>query len=153
MLRAVLGKVEVVPSSSSILRGPAVACAPPFELGGGNSVAVIRSVVGARLEVERGDLPSTSRGCLSAEVVRADFGFEGRSSGAGRLSTPAKVRGLQRSWSKAESACERSPSRKLPKQRAAQHGASSGRLAPFQAIMVCERNGFEERLEPAAKRR
>jgi len=32
-------------------------------------------------------------------------------------------------------------------------GASSGRLPPFQAIMVCDRNHFEERLEPAAKRR
>jgi hypothetical protein len=35
----------------------------------------------------------------------------------------------------------------------AQPGHSSGRLPPFQAIMVCDRNHFEERLEPAAKRR
>jgi hypothetical protein len=32
-------------------------------------------------------------------------------------------------------------------------GTSSGRLPSFQAIMDCERNYFEERLEPAAKRR
>jgi hypothetical protein len=34
-----------------------------------------------------------------------------------------------------------------------QPGHSSGRLTPFQAIMACDRNRFEERLEPAAKRR
>jgi len=59
-------------------------------------------------------------------------------------STPANARGLPRSWSKAESACERSPSPKLPKAKEPpQPGASSGRLPPFQAIMVCERSRFE----------
>ena len=153
MLRAVLSDVEVVRSSSSNLRGPGVACGHPFELGGGSSAAAVRSAVGARPEVERGFLPSARRSSLSAKVDRAGVGFEGRSSGAGRLSTPAKTRGLQASWSKAEVHCEQSPSRKLPKQRAAQPGASSGRLAPFQAIMVCERSHFEELWGPAAKRR
>jgi len=115
MLRAVLSEVEAVRSSSSILRGWVVACGHPFELVGGGSAAAARSVVGACPEVERDVLLGVSRGCLSAEADRADFGFEGGSSGAGRLSTPTKARGLQASWSKAEVACERSPSRKLQK--------------------------------------
>lgn len=78
----------------------------------------VRSVVGARPKVERGALPSASCGCRSARVDRAGFGFEERSSGAGWTSTPANFRGLQRSWSKAESACEGAPPQKLQKQRA-----------------------------------
>ena len=112
MLRAVVEEIEVVPSSSSILREPAVACGHPFELGGGSLAAVVRSVVGARPKVERGAPPGASRGCLSAKVDRAGLGFEHRPSGAGRLSTPAKAQGLQRSWSGPELACEQSPSRK-----------------------------------------
>jgi hypothetical protein len=120
MLRAVLSEVEVVLSSSSNLRGPGALCGHPFEFDCGNSVAAVRSVIGARPEVERGVLPDAGRGCLSAQADRVGLGFEDRSSEAGRLSTPAKARGLQASWSKAESVCERSPSLKLPKQRAAQ---------------------------------
>jgi hypothetical protein len=115
MLRAILNEAEVVPSSSSNLREAAVACGHPFEHGGGSSAAAVRSVVGARLKVERGVLPDVGRDCLSARVDRAALGFEARSSGAGRLSTPAKARGLQRSWSGPELACEQSPSRKLSK--------------------------------------
>jgi len=42
MLRAVLGKVEVVPSSSSMLREAAVICRHPFEFDGGSSATAIR---------------------------------------------------------------------------------------------------------------
>jgi hypothetical protein len=153
MLRAVLSEVEAVPSSLSNLREPAVACRHTLELGCGSPEAAVRTVVGARPEVERDVLPGASRGYLSAKVVRAGFGFEERSSGAGSLSTPANVRGLQTSRSKAELACEQSPSRKLQKQRAAQPGHSSGRQPPFQAIRVCERSHFEELWRSAAGRR
>jgi hypothetical protein len=153
MLRAVLNEVEVVPSSSSNLREAAVACGHPFEHGGGSSAAAVRSVVGARLKVERGVLPDVGRDCLSARVDRAALGFEARSSGAGRLSTPAKLEackdpGLDLSWpasSPRPKSCQ--------KRRAAQPGASSGRLPPFQAITVCERSRFEELWGPAARRR
>ena len=153
MLRVVLGESEVVPSSSSMLRRPVVACGHPFEFGCGGSAAAVWSAVGARPEVERGARPSASRGCRSATFDRADLGFEGRSSGAGRLSTPAKARGLQASWSKAEVPCEQSPFRKLQNKTPPNPAPAGGRLPPFQAIMVCDRNHFEERLEPAAKRR
>ena len=115
MLRAVLSNVEVVRSSSSNLREPTVACGQPFEFACGDSAAAVQSVVGARPKVERGVLPSVSRGCLSAKVDRAGVGFEDRSSGASKLSTPAKVRGLRASWPNAEVACEQSPSRKPAK--------------------------------------
>ena len=153
MLRAVLGEVEVVLSSSSNLREPAVACGHPFELGGGSSVAVVRSVVGARLNVERGALPDVGRGCLSAKVDRADLGFVDRSSGAGRLSTPAKARACKHLGPELRWPTSGPRLQSCQKQRAAQPGASSGRLPPFQAIMDCERSRFEELLEPADRRR
>ena len=139
MLRAVLSEVEVVLSSSSLLRGPAMACGHPFELDGGSSAAVPRSVVGACPEVEREVLPGASRGCLSAKVDRADLGIEDHSSGAGRLSTPAKAWGLQRfgpelSWPAS------SPRReKLQKQRAAQPGACRRTLTLFSTVAACGR--------------
>ena len=90
MLRAVLSEVEVVLSSSSNLRGSAVLCGHPFELIGGSSAAAVRSVVGSRRKVERGVLPDAGRSCLSAKVDRGSLGFDDRSSGVGRLSTPAR---------------------------------------------------------------
>ena len=153
MLRAALGEFEAVLSSSNILRGPAVACGHSFELGWGSSATAARIGALPCPEVERGFLSDAGRGCLSAKVDRAGLGFEDCSGGAGRSSTPAKAQGLQASWSKAELACEHSPSRKLQKQRAAQPGHSSGRQPPFQAIMVCERSHFEELWRSAAGRR
>jgi hypothetical protein len=120
MLRAVLNEVEVVLSSSSILREPAVACDHLFEFYCGGSAAAVRSVVGARRKVAREVLPDAGRGCRSAKVDRAALGFETQPSGAGSLPTPASALGLPRSWFKPEVACERSPSPKLQKQRAAQ---------------------------------
>jgi len=75
MLRAVLIEVEAVLYSSSILRGGAVVCGHPFEFGVVTQRQPVRSVVGARLEAERGVLAEASWACLSAKGDRADLGF------------------------------------------------------------------------------
>jgi hypothetical protein len=123
MLRAVLDEVEAVRSSSSMLRGPAVACGHPFELGGGSSVTVARSAVGARSEVARGGSGNWGRRCLSAKADRTVLPSGNVEVGRDRGSLRSKARACQDpgpdlSWPASSPRPE-----KLQKQRAAQPGA------------------------------
>jgi hypothetical protein len=152
MLRAVLSDVEVVRSSSSILREPAVACGHPFELGRGNSAPAVRTVSFPRPEVDRKSSRNWSAVVLLRRLTAPLLPPGQRRVGRGRGPLRSRL-GPAKILVKTEGGLRTVPVAEVVKEEAAQPGASSGRLPPFQAIMVCGRNHFEERLEPAAKRR
>ena len=151
MLRAVLSEVEVVLSSLSILRGSLEACSHLFELGCGSSAAEFWTVAFPRPEVDREGSPGVGAAVflrrLTKPVLPPGQTCAGRDCGSlrsklGPSEILAQSGGGLRAFPVAKAAKE-----------AAQPGASSGRLPPFQSIMVCEGGHFEERLESAAKRR
>jgi hypothetical protein len=152
MLRTVLSRVEVVPSSSSSLREPAVVCDHLFEPGYGSSAAAVRTGALPRPEVDREGSPDVDAAVflhrLTAPVLPPGQARveRGRSSLRSKLG-PAKILVQTRVGLRAV------PVAKTAKEKVAQPGACSGRLPPFQAIMVYDRNHLEERLGPAAKRR
>ena len=152
MLRTALSKVKDVPSSSSYLREPAVACDHLFEPACGSSATAVRTVALSRPEVDREGSARRGRAVsfmrrLSAPALPSGNVRVGRAVHSGQGSGPAKILVQTGAGLRAV------PVPKAAKEKAAQPGACSGRLPPFQAIMVCDRNHFEERLEPAAKRR
>lgn len=151
MLRAVLSEVEVVLSSSSLLRGSLEACGLLFDLGCESSAAAFRTVAFPRPEVNRDGSPGVGAAVflrrLTQPVVPPGQIRAGRGGGLLRSKLrPAEI------LVQSEGGLRAVPVAKAAKE-AAQPGASSGRLPPFQSIMVCERGHFEERLEAAAKRR
>jgi hypothetical protein len=152
MLRAVLSEVEVVRSSSSNLRWAAVACGHLFELAGGSSAAAVRTVAFPRPKVDRKSSRNWDAVVLLRRLTAPLLPPGQRRVGRGR--GPLRSRfGPAKVLVQTEGGLRAVPVAKAAKEEAAQPGASSGRLPPFQTIMVCGRNHFEERLEPAAKRR
>jgi hypothetical protein len=133
MLRAVLSEVEVVLSSSSNLREPAV-------IPSSSLVVTRRQRSGPLLPRVRRLKGAFCQARAAVVVLRRWTGpaLASRSVRVGRAGRPlrralgaCKYPGPKRS----RPASGRRP-QSCPKRRAAQPGASSGRLPPFQAIMV-----------------
>jgi len=123
MLRAVLDEVDSVRSSSSMLRGPAVACGRPFELGGGSSATVARNAVGARSKVDRGGSGNWGRRCLSAKADRTVLPSGNVEVGRDQRPLRSKARTCQDPSPDLSWPASRPRREKLQKQRAAQPGA------------------------------